>query len=219
MRQFFVLLLFSSEMLYAQMFESQVLVFTDTITFFEQINEQNSLVKLVDSSECYYTIFLYNTTEDTLYLFDSYFEEDLVYSIYLHRYNTTEQKCKISFLPIHYYLTYQRSDVLIVGKKRINSQFQILYNFTSIYPNHYTKISIPKDVFDYDYIDDYDTQMLSKFIKPIFKKCISPYNCLYRTIEFALYKNIRKLNYNAFYYDEYNFDKNVNLYEIITIDL
>lgn len=163
------------------------------------------------------TIGIFNSSEqDTLYLFDSYLVPDLLYSKYLHRYNKKNQECKLSFLPLLPYLSFQKSSPIIIGQNRIVNYFQIIYSFQIIPPNSLIEIQFPNNIFDTKYIKDFKAEELSKFDKVKIKNISQP-KCKNQIIEFAIYDDISFFNEQDFYFNEKIFNEKALSYKLLRI--
>lgn len=190
----------------------------DFIINYDDILFKDTLyTKFNDSDENFYSIKFFNTSSDTIYLFDSYFNDNYIMSEYLHRYDKKSGLCKISLLPLLPYLDLAQTDRVIIGENRIISRFQVLYNFKKILPFCGTEYKIRKDVFDVEYVKDFNMKNTSSTKKIKFKK-IEKVNCKKRIIEFAFYYNIDFLDKNIFYYPQI-FDIHVKNYEILSIEI
>jgi hypothetical protein len=154
---------------------------------------------------------------DTLYLLDSYLLDDLMYSKYLHRYDK-KGLCKLSFLPIIPYLSVKKTDAVLVRDNRVVNKNQVLYHFISIPPKSYVRIIMHKDVFDTEYIKDFDVHKYTKF-DDIKIKNVSKFDCHKRIIEFAIYTNIDFISGDMFYYKETQFNIEAQLFRILSIEI
>ncbi len=138
-------------------------------------------------------ILFYNTTNDTLYLFDSYVSNLFYKSKYLHHYYKKENLHQIIFLPIMPYISLIHGDVFYVGEVRLVKPNQIVYHFTPIKPFGSIKISFPNDLLEPDgYVKKIDIENLTVYSKPKFKiikkRKIDIKKC---EIKFAIYKDIK----------------------------
>lgn len=172
-------------------------------------------------------ITLFNSGEDTLYLFNSYIElspkhdcgkEPLWESEYLHRYDKKGKIYKLSFLPIIPYLSVRFNDLITLGKQRILKKWAILYSFKPIAPEKSVVISIPRKALVYDaYTKDINLKDYGKNDNICFKEATvkAPFSI---TIELAIYKNIDLLiNQDAYYFREGEFDAQAKDYIVLSI--
>ncbi|MDH6310475.1 hypothetical protein M2451_004019 [Dysgonomonas sp. PFB1-18] len=181
---------------------------------------------LVNTNKDVFEFELINNTSDSLYLFDSYLNENAFSDIeqlynarYLHRFDRKENQCKLSFLPLIPYLSVERNDLYIIGENRLIRKGQILYSFKSILPHSKLCIKIPKESFYQEkYIKEVDTKKMSKFDKKMKIKNIDGVKCDNIVVEFAVYKNINIINnFEAYYYNEFEFNEQVLSYSIISV--
>lgn len=143
-----------------------------------------TVVEVVKPDSC--IIKLYNTTNDTVYLFDSYLYDANYMSEYLHHYDKKEKKCILSLLPLVRYLDFKRSDLIVLGSNKVVSNFQVLYSFKPVYPHSCLPISLKKKVFDTAYVKRFDSQKYigQKHMK--FKK-LDNIQCEHKVLELAIY--------------------------------
>lgn len=186
--------------------------------------EKESLIKDSVYSELikhckYFEITIKNPLTDTVYLFDSYLLDDLIYSKYLHRIDKPNRVHKISFIPIIPYLSVEKSDVIVLGKERIVKRNQVLYGFKTIPPKTYLRIKINYKIFNNDEnIVDFDAKKMSKFDNVIFENERTIDTIRYsKCVEFAIYKNVSLLTSKKSYYlDEFNFNWQAQSFIIIS---
>ncbi len=160
------------------------------------LNEQNNnelVLTKVNNENGGIEILFYNSSNDTLYLFDSYLNNLFYRSKYLHYYDKKNNLHLISFLPILPYVSIKHSDVFYVGEARLVKHNQIVYHFTTIKPNGCIKISFPNDLLEPDgYVKKIDIENLTVFSEPKFKiikeKNIDINKCV---AQFAVYKDIK----------------------------
>lgn len=167
------------------------------------------------------SISFYNTTADTIYLFNSYFSNDISTSKFLYRINKKENKRKISFLPLVPYLSTKYSDNIII-QNRVMSNYQVVYNFAKIPPNY--KYEFCVKILDYKNLNtlvkDFNLASLNKF-QPIKKiKILKVVPSLNFEIELAYYKNVNLLcNKNDYFLKELEFNTQAKSFEVIKIKL
>ena len=193
-----------------------------------QLNAQNNqrngfYVQFINEKDSNFLFDIINSTQDTLYLFDSYLDSNLYTSKYLHRFDKRTKQCKLSFLPLLPFLAVRNTDRLILSDNKIVNNGQVLYHFRAIPPKSKVEVSISKKAFyTEDYVKEVYPQRISKFERTIkFRR--SKYNrCSNIVVEFALYKNIDLLiNEQAYYFDEYNFNEQALSYTtlLVSVDL
>lgn len=182
---------------------------------------ENSVSSNVTSFKDSLKISLYNTTKDTVFLFNSYFSDDISTSKFLYRINKKESKRKISFLPLVPYLFTKYSDNIII-KDRVVKNYQVVYNFEKIPPNYkyefYVKIKNYKDL--NMLIKDFDLVSLNKFqpIKKIKTLKVAPSQDF--EVELAYYKNVNLLcNKNDYFLKELEFNTQAKSFETIRVKL
>ncbi|MDR2928823.1 MAG: hypothetical protein LBV41_11600 [Cytophagaceae bacterium] len=161
-----------------------------------------------------------NHTQDTLYLFDSYLNNYLYKSKYLHRFDKKNKQCKLSLLPLLPFLSVHYTDVIILGDNKVANKWQVLYHFMTILPNSCHTVTISKNAFyTKDYVYEVYPQKISKFEKTIKFRKSSNNRCSNNiTVEFALYKNIDLLtSEKAYYFDEYNFNIQALSYTVLSV--
>ncbi len=182
---------------------------------------KDSVFVKVNSLKDSLKISFYNTTKDTIYLFNSYFSEDISKSKFLYRINKKEKKRKISFLPLVPYLFTKYSDRIII-KNRIINDYQVVYNFDKIPPNRvynfYIKINNVEEL--NLLIEDFDLASLNKFqsIKKFKSSKVKPNKDF--NVEFAYYKHVDLLcNKNDYFLKEIEFNNQAKSFEIVNAKL
>jgi hypothetical protein len=167
------------------------------------------------------TFLITNNSPDTLFLFDSYLNEELYGSRYLHRYDKKAKRCKLSFLPLLPYLSPRYRDVVILGGEKIANKGQIIFHFKAIPPNETYAVSIPKDFFhSREYVDEVYPQKYSKFDRRIKFRSRKRNRCDDVLVEFAIYKSVDLLkSENAYYFDELAFNEQALSYDILSITI
>jgi len=86
----------------------------------------------------------HNNTNDTKYLFSTYFFDDYLFSKYIQRINKKHKTYTISFVPLIPYLTNYLSDRIILGEDKIISVGQNLYHFITIKPGKTYTLKLPE---------------------------------------------------------------------------
>ena len=162
-----------------------------------------------------------NNTQDTLYLFDSYLDNDLYQSKYLHRFDKKEKQCKLSFLPLLPFLSVHYTDRLILGNNKVANKGQVLYHFRAIPPKSRNKVVISKSAFyTENYVYEVYPQKISKFEGTIKFRKSKNNRCDNVVVEFALYRNIDLLtSEKAYYFDEYNFNEQALSYYVLSVSV
>ena len=166
-----------------------------------------------------------NTTMDTLYIFKSYIDKDLLSSKYLHRINTKEKKYKLSLLPIVSNVFTKYSDV-ITDEPIVGNQ-QVVYDFIKMPPNSTAIILFGyKDLFkrkdsQNNVSKDYDIRTLHKYTKKVPQKfcTVSKLKGNYKfEIEFAVFKSVSLLcNEASYFLQESEFEKQSKDFKILTV--
>lgn len=169
----------------------------------------------LEKSSC--TVRIFNTTIDPVYLFSSYLYDDYFMSPYLHMYSKKEEVCTLSLLPLPYFLSFTRSDNLILEKSAVVNQHQLLYQFTKIPPAAYLDIFLPETCFDADYVKRYMAKDLSLHIRPKFVKYNRRIKCPDKEILFAIYSNTEALNKECYYTNPSMFAKEIVNYNILSV--
>jgi hypothetical protein len=191
--------------------------------FFVQLNAQTNqcnsfLVQFIGEKDNNFKFEIINNSIDTLYLFDSYLNENLYQSKYLHRFDVQKKQCKLSLLPLLPFLSVRYSDLVILGENKVANKWQVLYHFKAIPPNGGHTIVISKSAFySEDYVKEVYPQKISKFDTIKFRKSKHK-KCSTVIVEFALYKNIDLLiSENAYYFDEFNFNEQALSFTVLSI--
>lgn len=161
---------------------------------------------------------LINNSSDTIYLFKSYFDDDITPSKYIYRYNKQNNTVNISFLPLIPYLYTKYSDRIIL-QDRIIKDYQTVYDFYKIPPlNEYSfSINTVDLMHQKDYIEDFDVYKFKRDEK------IQNLELSRKTdfkIQLAYYQNVNTIcNYKAYYFDPLNFNENAKKFKILESDL
>src|ERR1700741_5294410 len=158
---------------------------------------------------------IYNTTKETLYIFNSYIQNHTVSSKYLHRIDKKNGLYKVSFLPLVPYLSTKYSD--IISDNPVVANQQVVYDFFKLPP--YSKqevyLSYPDLFKNKNYknnvMKDFDVKTLHKYAKKLPQKfyTTAKLNGKYTLqFEFAVYKNVNLVcNQSAYYLQEHHFDQ------------
>ncbi|RZJ90226.1 MAG: hypothetical protein EOO20_08755 [Chryseobacterium sp.] len=189
------------------------------------INMEDIVYAVVDSlSSDHLYISFYNHTNDTVFLFKSYFDKDISTSDYLYRYDKTNKKLYSSFVPLLPYLSIKYSDRVIIQNREIEKN-QVVYDFFKIPPNQvfcfnlkikdFTKI---KQAFQ-----QFSPYSLSKFDNNVsLKKCMSikdKANTKY-ILQLAYYKNIQTIcDGKSYYLAELKFNEDAKSFIIIDAEI
>lgn len=184
----------------------------------------DSLYLDYDTSSGY--IKIVNPTKDTLYLFSSYFTQELQSSKYLHEVDRKNRTYYISFVPIISNLATKRTDKIIIGEGSIAHKGQVLYDFIKLSPSTYYVLKInPNTLFknsnaSRNAVKSYNNQSLSKFKEASFKtlttsKLAGKYNLVF---QFGVYTDVKVLCSESNYYlNEFEFDKQAKSFKTINL--
>ena len=191
----------------------------------DDFNYNDSLFGVVKVDSNHYSIKIYNTTEDTFYLFSSYIEDQFLNSEYLKRVDFVKKQYKISFAPFIPFLSTERSDNVVITNSILKVN-QIVYDFIRLTPNTYYELHIKiKDAFILSKaLKEFRPQNLNKFdFKAKFKKVIANKDVVEnykKYFEFAIYKNVSLLCQKWDYYlKEVDFNKQAKDFTILGIPL
>jgi hypothetical protein len=203
----------------------KIFIISILFVFFIQLNAQTNqcdsfLVQFIGEKDNDYEFELINNSKDTLYLFDSYLNENLYQSKYLHRYDKKTKQCKLSFLPLLPFLSVRHNDLIVLEGNKVAHIGQVLYHFRLIPPHSKNAIVISKSAFySEDYVKEVYPQKISKFDTIKFRKSKHK-KCDTVIVEFALYKNIDLLNSkDAYYFDEFNFNEQALSYIVLSVSV
>lgn len=188
----------------------------------------DSLYLEYDKMASSYYIKIVNPTKDTLYLFSSYFSQELQSSKYLHEVDKKNKTYYISFVPIISNLATKRTDKTILGEEKIAQKEQVLYDFIKLNPNTYYVLQINySNLFknrntNKNAVKHYNHQSLSKFKKASFKtvttsKLTGKYNLIF---QFGIYTDVSILCSESDYYlNEFEFDKQAKSFKTINFPI
>ena len=175
-------------------------------------------------------ITLINRGSDTSFLFTSYFsdankfindEDDVFESEYLHRYNKKKKTFYLSFIPIVPDLSFHHTDVFHYGKYKLLRSCEILYTFEEIPGRDSLTVRIPRKAIALkEYVKDVDLKQYvyfdGKTLK--FKRTKEvPHDEI--VVQFAVYKNIDKINEETYYTNTYEFNQIIVDYDIVCVPL
>ena len=125
---------------------------------------------LLEEGQKDYVFSLYNNTNDSLYLFDGYFEkcyDGYIYtSMYVHRYDRKLKTYKLSLLPIlpEIGINGCLNDRIVNGKDKIVKCRQLAFTFTTIAPHDTLTLDVKKEAFQsLLYVNDIHPENLSCF--------------------------------------------------------
>lgn len=167
-----------------------------------------------------------NPTKDTIYLFSSYFNQELQSSKYLHEVDRKNKTYYISFVPIVSKLATKRTDKIILGEGSIAHKGQVLYDFIQLDPNTYYALEVNYNTLfknskaNRNAVECYNNQSLSKFKEPHFKtlttsKLVGKYNLVF---QFGVFSDVRVLCSESDYYlNEFEFDKQAKSFKTINL--
>ena len=164
-----------------------------------------------------------NNSNDTIYIFKSYFDNEISTSEYLYRYDKRSNSVNISFVPLLPYVFTKYSD-RIVSNDRVITDNQVVYDFYTILPFSEYSFSVPALNFKekIEFTKDFDTSTLNKFekIKGIKKKrCVKGKNPSFY-VNIAYYSNVQTLcNSNTYYQEELTFNDSARRFKILRSEL
>ncbi|OJV55762.1 MAG: hypothetical protein BGO31_16845 [Bacteroidetes bacterium 43-16] len=195
----------------------------------EKINRNNNkkdiVYAIVDSlSSDNLHVSFYNHTNDTVFLFKSYFDNDISTSEYLYRYDKTNRNLYLSFLPLLPYLSIKYSD-RVVTQNRAVTKNQVVYDFYKIPPNQVFCFNLKiKDLANvkqaFQQLNPYS---FSKFEDNIsFKKCMALKGKTKTKyiLQLAYYKNIQTIcDGKSYYLDELKFNEEAKSFIIIDAEI
>jgi hypothetical protein len=164
-----------------------------------------------------------NNTPDTIYIFKSYFDNDISISPYLYRFDKKKNEMNVSFLPLIPYLYTKYSDKLII-QDRIVSAYQTVYDFYKILPFHEYSFNVRSLNFKNSkkFIKDFDVYSLNKFqpIKKFKSEKLKKKNTPLFFVKIAYYTDINTIcNSNAYFLDELKFNDDSKKFTIIRAEL
>ena len=166
-------------------------------------------------------ITLFNTTNDTIYLFSSYLKDEYLKSKYLHRLNKRAKQNKLSLLPLTPFLSTRYSDNQIMGEEAIVNRNQIVYDFIVIPPNKmFSRYFSNDELFVSSTTKDIELNKVNLNSKIKFKtvnldKC-EKRKSFEKVIELAVYRDIKILcNADEYYINTSAFNDSANKYEVI----
>lgn len=184
----------------------------------------DSLYTTYSENETGLVITIFNTTKDTVNIFNSYLRPSLLSSKYLHRINSKRRIYKISFLPLVPYLFTKYSDV-ITGES-ITGSHQIVYDFFKLPPGTSQEITLLyQDLFrnknsSKNVSKDYDVKSLHKYSKGLPQDFCTAHKLKGKyslQFEFAVYKSVSILcEQSAYYLREQEFDKQSKDFRVLT---
>jgi len=165
-----------------------------------------------------------NTTQDTVYLFKSYFSEELYSSKYLHWIDNKSKTYTISFVPLVSNLATIRSDRISVGENSVGMKGQILYSFIELAPNTYFTLSVNiRKLFKNQYqrnnaVCSQNYMSLNKFEQAKFQfLTTSRLKSTYKLIfAFGIYKDVSFICDQANYFlKEFEFNNQAKSFKVI----
>jgi len=192
-----------------------------------EISDQANSVKGVTLNANYLketiSIKVINNTSDTIYIFKSYFDNDISISPYLYRLDKKKNEMNVSFLPLIPYLYTKYSDKVII-QDRIIKAYQTVYDFYKILPFHEYSFNVKSLDFknSKEFIKDFDIYSLNKFqpIKKFKREKVKKENTPAFIVKIAYYTNIENIcNSNAYFLDELNFNEDAKKFKIIKFEL
>jgi len=85
-----------------------------------------------------------NSTDDTLYLFSTYFDSTYISAKYLHQIDKSKKEYKISFKPLLPFISPILTDRLILGEDKIMKSGQNVFEFIILKPHSELQIELSK---------------------------------------------------------------------------
>lgn len=169
---------------------------------------------------------IYNTTNDTKYLFSSYFHPSYYSAKCIHRLNSDDKSYKISFIPIVPFLGTRTEHVKILSSEKICKPFQMRYNFIKLLPNTFYELKIEREYLfkgislKSQVTKDFDVKDLDKFdTQYIFPPCdINRLDESYDLVfEFGMYSDVNLLcDEFAYYTKEFDFNKQAKSFQVLS---
>jgi len=192
-------------------------------------------VKRTDSLYCDYVIEgnllkinIVNPSKDTLYLFKSYFAQELYPSKYIHQIDRKNKVYYISFAPIVSSLTTNKTDKVILGENSVGHKGQVLYDFIKLNPGTFYQLEIDRTrLFKNHLISNnavryFDHFKLSKFKNANFK-ALTTSNLKGRydvVVQFGIYDDVRLLcDKSKYYMNEIEFDRKSKVFKMINLNV
>ncbi len=180
----------------------------------------SQIITYVDTIDSSYVFILKNNTKDTVYLFDSYLEEQYYHQKYIHRYNSEYKQCKLSFLPILSLLIGRDvvNSPMIVDGNKIAYFGYVAYSFKPLAPGAKMDIIIPYTAF---YVKDYviDYRDITTYNTAYFDD-VKKFSCKNIVVEFAIYREIGVMKIkNAYYLHTFEFSRQANKFEVLSIPI
>jgi len=134
-------------------------------------NDSDSIrLSLYDETIEDYIFCLHNNTNDSIYLFDGYFEkcyDGYIYtSMYVHRYDKTAKTYKLSLLPLLPVIRFNGclNGLWGRGRDKLVNVAQMTFSFTAIAPHDSLMVNIKKEAFQsLLYVNDIHPEKLSCF--------------------------------------------------------
>lgn len=183
-------------------------------------NIYSQIITYVDTIDSSYVFILKNNTKDTVYLFDSYLEEQYYHQKYIHRYNSEYKQCKLSFLPILSLLNggNARFSPVILGGHKIARWGYVAYSFKPLTPGDKMDILIPYTAFCVkDYVIDYWD--ITTYNTAYFDD-VKNFSCKNIVVEFAIYREIGIIKIkNADGSHPFEFSKQAKKFEVLSIPI
>jgi len=164
-------------------------------------------------------IFVNNSDQD-IFIFSSYFDDEFSNSRYLNRINKKEKERKKSFLPLRPYLSPSINNGRFLPKReRLNRLGYVGYKFIKIASGKMIEQIFTVKSSNSEFVRDINLNKFGVANKinwknKKYKKCYEKYNLI---LEFALYKNISGLcDIDVFINNTYTFDKTSKSYLLIS---
>lgn len=182
----------------------------------------DSLFLAYESDKDGITVNIVNKTEDTKYLFSSYFDNMYFGSEFIHRIDEVTKSYTVSLAPLTPYLVTKTGDRIITGKRKITLKDQIPYNFIQLKADTYYSLRFKyEDLFsNLKVTKELDINKLNKYDEIKFKaielsRLQSKYSFF---LEFAFYESVDLLcEESAYFLKEVQFNDQAKSFSTIKL--
>ncbi|MCR4836465.1 MAG: hypothetical protein K5899_08810 [Bacteroidaceae bacterium] len=148
-----------------------VFLYVVCIFIYIRANDSDSIsLSLLEENQEDYVFCLYNNTQDTIFLFDGYFEkcyDGYIYtSMYVHRYDKKAKTYKLSLLPLLPVIRFNGclNGLWGRGRDKLVNVAQMAFTFTTIAPYDSLMLNITKEAFQsLLYVNDIHPEKLACF--------------------------------------------------------
>jgi len=190
---------------------------------YEYENETIQGEAIYNQSDSTLQIRIVNNTHKPVYLFRSYFSDDICQSKLIYRYNEKSQHLTISFIPWIATLSMYYSD-LIYTRNKLLYEGAVVYDFYYIGANSFFSFNldvlnlkeIKKCVKDVNF-DRYNKKAKLPKLRPVVIKKNNIQSC---SVELAIYKDVSKIcNVNSYMYYYSQFIPAAASYDVISIPI